>query len=73
LVVDDALTQITWGELSMKARQLRPSLTTVLLTNTISEEVINAVSTGILDGYLLKPSSGNELEEKILDVVKYKY
>jgi signal transduction histidine kinase len=70
LVVDDELREIAWTDLAMRSRQTVPSLTIVLLTSTISKDVIDSVSTGVLDGYVLKPALVNELEEEILDVLK---
>lgn len=71
LVIDDAIKEMPWPELAMKARQILPNLTTILMTALISKDVIEAVSTGILDGYVLKPSLVSELEDEILDVLKF--
>ncbi|NCC12442.1 MAG: sensor histidine kinase [Spirochaetia bacterium] len=71
LVTDDSMEQVSWSDLVMKARSMTPALVIILLASTITKEVIDAVSTGIIDGFLLKPVSISELEEKMLDVLKY--
>lgn len=71
LIADDEMKQITWSDLVMKARRRVPTLTIILLTCTITKEVIDAVSTGIIDGYLLKPALVTEVQDKILDVLRY--
>ena len=70
LIADDELDRIPWSDLVLKARRRVPALTIVLLTSTITKDVIDAVSTGIIDGYLLKPALVNELEEEIMDVLR---
>ena len=70
LIADDEMDRIPWSDLVLKARRRVPALTIVLLTSTITKDVIDAVSTGIIDGYLLKPALVNELEEEIMDVLR---
>jgi signal transduction histidine kinase len=71
MVVDDMLSQIPWPDVAIRARQHFPDLTIVLMASTIGKNVIDAVSTGILDGYVLKPALVSELDEEIRDVLRY--
>lgn len=68
LVVDDALERINWSRFVMEVRKTTPALTIILLITTITKTVIEAVSTGIIDAYLLKPTTVSDLEAKIADV-----
>lgn len=71
LVVDASVSDISWTVLTMKARQLWPMQTIVLVSSGMEKEVLDSLSSGILDGYIFKPFTVEELAMEVADVRKY--
>ncbi len=68
LILDDSMKGLSGLDLALKARQKWPALTIILVSGTIRKETIDALRSNLINGYLLKPVTMNELIDMIDDV-----
>lgn len=71
LVSDDHMKEISGLELAKKAKQTSPEIKIIILTGMLRREIIEARQVGLIDDYMIKPTSISSLIEK-MNMIKEK-
>lgn len=65
LAIDESVTEGSGVDFCMSIQGKFPSLTRIIMTSSLTRELIDAKSHGVIDGYILKPVSASTLLEEI--------
>ncbi len=65
LAIDESVTEGSGIDFCMSIRGKFPGLTRIIMASSLTRELIDAKSHGVIDGYILKPVSASTLLEEI--------
>ena len=65
LAIDESVTEGSGIDFCMSIRGQFPGLTRIIMASSLTRELIDAKSHGVIDGYILKPVSASTLLEEI--------
>ena len=65
LAIDESVTEGSGIDFCMSIRGKFPGLTRIIMASSLTRELIDAKSRGVIDGYILKPVSASTLLEEI--------
>ena len=65
LAIDESVTEGSGVDFCMSIQGKFPSLTRIIMASSLTRELIDAKSHGVIDGYILKPVSASTLLEEI--------
>ena len=65
LAIDESVTEGSGIDFCMSIRGQFPGLTRIIMASSLTRELIDAKSRGVIDGYILKPVSASTLLEEI--------